>query len=104
MSLVKVLMTFSTIGFFPCCTDVNRMLELESFSYVSILHHSLFSLANNRMTEITIPCYYASILRFKSIVVTPETAIRFKVSDMFRIKIIGYFHSREGVLAECFLN
>src|SRR5665648_27986 len=102
--LIQVFMAFRTVGFLPHCPDVYRMPEFESLSYVGKLHPSLLTLADNSMAEITIPCYYAAIFRFKSIIMTPETAIRLKVPDMFRILIVGNFHFWEGILAECFLN
>jgi hypothetical protein len=47
-------MAFRTIGFFPGCPDINRMLKFKIVSDVGIFHHSLFSLADNIMTEVAV--------------------------------------------------
>src|ERR1035437_6677585 len=80
------------------------MLKFKIFPDIGIFHHSLFALTNNTMTEITVAGDFAAISCFKSIIMTSETSIRFKMTDMFRIMIISYMYFRESILTENFLN
>lgn len=93
-------MAFGTIGFLPGGSNINRMPEFEIVPDICVFHTSFSPLANNIMTKITILRYHASISCFKSIVVTSETSVRFKMPDMFGIMIIGNFHFWESILAE----
>ena len=74
------------------------MLELKILPDVCIFHHSRLALSDYAMTEIAVARYFTSVCSYKCIIMTPETSIRFKMSDMFGIMIISHFHFWESIL------
>jgi hypothetical protein len=52
--LIQRHMALRTISFFPGCSDINRMLELQCIPDICELHHISFTLADYCMAKITV--------------------------------------------------